>query len=152
MAARMISLLRFKGRRVTVLVSLGAACLIVSALFCDGLNCAVGCLLRPWAAVLPPDGLNSRTPMLSCPPYRGETSTTLGGVLTRQPITPEHHERRMGDVATYGRVPRPMRSRDGGHDASPTEETRVAPAHTHRSKSDGPTSAASRPRGAGTKP
>lgn len=40
-----------------------------------------------------------------------------------------------------------MRSRNGGHDASPTEETRGAgaPAHTYRSEPNGPHPAAGRP-------
>lgn len=39
---------------------------------------------------LAPDGLNSRAPMLTCPPRRGETSATIYGSWfpTRHPITP----------------------------------------------------------------
>ena len=59
--------------------------------------------------------------MLACPPYRGETSATLGGIGSRHrhPLT------------TYGRVLRPVRSRDGGRNASPTEKTRSGRPSSH---------------------
>lgn len=156
MAARMISLLRFKGRRVAALVHLGAACLMLIVI------CS---LFMVWFVVrgicptltghcLAPDGLNSRAPMLACPHHQGETSATIGGVGSRHvsPSPPEHR--------VTGRTwscPPPMRSRNRGHDASPMEETLRAlrsgrpsshiPIRTERS-----TLTATRSRRAGMKP
>lgn len=53
--------------------------------------------------------------MLARPPYRGETSTTLQGSV---PDASAHHPQNIRWWATYGRVLRPVRSRDEGHDAS----------------------------------
>lgn len=76
----MISLLRFKGRRVTTLVLRGAACLMltVSSLsLMVGLGCVVGRPPRLTGHCLAPDGLNSRAPTLGCPHHPSETSATL---------------------------------------------------------------------------
>ena len=93
MAARMISLLRFKGRRMATLLLRGTACLmliVICSLFCDGLGCVAGRPPHLSGCYLAPDGLNSRTPMLACPPYRSETFATIRVCWfpTRQPITP----------------------------------------------------------------
>lgn len=65
--------------------------------------------------------------MLACPHHRGETSATIWGVCSRH-VSPSPPERRGG---AYGRVLRPVRSRDGGHDASTTEETRRGRPSSH---------------------
>ena len=124
----MISLPRFKGRRVTTFVHLGAACLMVMVF-----------PLSPWlvwivlrAAVLLPMGLTLGPPMLLCLPHWGETSITPRAL---GPHTPPHHPRtprKAGrDEAAYGCIRRPVRSRDGGHDASHTEETIRASRNGH---------------------
>ena len=127
MAARMISLLRFKGRRVATLVCFGAACLmfmvsslspwLVLVVLWSVRSAVSGCCLAP-------DGLNSRAPILARPPHRGETSATMWGVGSRHisPSPPEH--RVAGYIWSY---PPPVRSRDGGYDTSPGEETLRAP-------------------------
>lgn len=66
--------------------------------------------------------------MLACPPYRDETSTTIRGVGSRR-VSPSPQN--IGRWAAYGRAPRLMIARDGGHDASPTEETRSGRPSSH---------------------
>lgn len=91
----MISLLRFKGRRRAALVCLGTACLMFmvfsfSVMVLVVLRGRLPCLT---GRCLAPDGLNSRAPMLACPPYRGETSATLRGLV---PDTSPHHPQNIG--------------------------------------------------------
>ena len=82
MAARMISLLRFKGRRVAALVLRGAACLMLIVVSSFSMVWLVlrGALPRPGGCCLAPNGLNSRAPILACPPHWGETSATIRGL------------------------------------------------------------------------
>ena len=67
--------------------------------------------------------------MLACPPHRGETSTTIWGGGGSRHVSPPPQN--IGRWAVYGRVPRPVRSRDGGRDVSPTEETRGGRPSSH---------------------
>ena len=82
------------------MVRLGAACLMLIVVSSFSMVWLVLRGVCPgWrVAVLPPDGLNSMVPMLTCPPYRSETSATIWGVGSRhmRPITPEH--RGMGRI------------------------------------------------------
>lgn len=129
----MISLLRFKGRRVATLVLRDAACLmpIVSySLSMVGLGCVAGAPRFALAGCcLAPDGLNSRTLTFACPPNRGETSITLWcvGFRHRQPIT------------TYGHILHLVIARGGGCDVVLWKRRREgAPSHTHRSEPNTP--------------
>lgn len=66
-----------------MLVLRGAACLMftMSPLSprWSQLCCQAPCFTLA-GCCLAPDGLNSRAPMLACPPYRGETSATIRGL------------------------------------------------------------------------
>ena len=113
----MISLLRFKGRRVAALVLRGAACLtlMVSPLspWWSWSRCGAP---APSVCCLAPDGLNSRTPTSACPPSQGETSDTLG-VLVHDVVGPSPPEHRV--MGRRRRIRHPVRSRDSGYDTSP---------------------------------
>mgnify|MGYP001745176141 CR=1 FL=1 len=95
MAAMMISLLLFKGRRGATLVCFGAACLMVMvsplSLRWSWLCCWAPCFTLA-GCCLAPDSLNSRTPMAARPPHQGEMYATIRGVGFRHatPVTPEH--------------------------------------------------------------
>lgn len=139
MTARMISLLRLKGRRVKDCGWCDAACLIViHSLLCDGLGYAVERLPCLTGRCLAPDSLNYRAPMPACPHHRGETSATIWGVGSRHvnPSPPEH--RATGHIwsCPLSRTITRQRTRYQSH-----RRDEVALAHTYQSEPNTPPTA-----------
>lgn len=121
MAARMISLLRLKGRRVTVFVRLGAACLMLMMFSLPSVMVlAVLWGVRPALSgcCLASDGLNSRVAMLARPHPWGETSVTVWHVGSD---TSPHHPQNIGLWVAYGHIRHPVIARNGGCDANPVQ-------------------------------
>lgn len=151
MAARMISLLRFNGRRVAALVCLGAACLmlIMSTLFSVMVSLVLrGRLASPRRATVSlPTVLtlwSRRPPVYPTEVRRPSHSRVL------VPDTTAHHPRTSDDGPHTV-----MSSASYNHETKDTataQEGTGTPAHTHQSEPNGPPSTAGRPRWAGTKP